>query len=275
MATSKSGGWLQIARKELADATRSWRLQLLVAFFGLLGAAVGYLADQNVGRGLVLLLAFFAPLVGVLFTHHTIVQKRETGELAVLLSLPFSRRNIVLGAYLGRMALLLVGLAALAVAATIFGAVSGTVPELSGLLGAFLIAAVLGTIFVSIAIGISAAVRNSAVASAGVFGTYLLFAFQIWTLVPDAVLYLVNGFEAPDTDPTWVLVFDQLSPFAAVRNAAVPVTPDLAEAVPLVGASVPESPPLYMQPAFAGVLVLLWLVVPALLGYLQFERTDL
>lgn len=275
MTARRGGGWMQIARKEVGDAYRSWRLQLLVFFFAVIGSAIGYLVDQNAARGLVVLLAFLAPLVGLAFTHHTIVQKRTTGELSVLLGLPFSRRNIVLGAFVGRTAILLSALASLAVGVVVFGVVGGHPPELQPLAGALLISAIIGTIFVSLAIGLSAAVRRSSAASGGVFGAYLLFALQLWTLLPNGVLYLINGFQLPSTEPTWALAFDQLSPFAAVRNAATPVFPDLTRVFPLVGASVPESPPLYMEPWFAGVVALLWLVLPVVFGYIRFERTDL
>lgn len=267
--------WLQIAGKELGDAYRSWRLQILVGFFALIGAAIGYAVDQNFAAGALILLVFLAPLVGISFSHHTIVQKRTSGELSVLLSLPFSRRSIVLGAYLGRTVILLAALASLAIGVTVVGTATGSAPEPGPFLGALLISAAIGTVFVSLAIGISAAVRSNAVASAGVFGAFLLFAFQLWSLLPDGVLYLVNGFSSPTESPEWALVFEQLSPFAAVRNLATPFTPDLAELFPLVGAAVPADPPVYMRPWFAAVVTACWLVLPALLGYLRFERTDL
>jgi ABC-2 type transport system permease protein len=267
--------WLQLTRKELGDAYRSWRLQLLVGFFALIGAGIGYAVDQNYAAGLLILLVFLAPLVGIAFSQHTIVQKRSSGELSVLLSLPFSRRNIVLGAYLGRTAILLAALSSLALGVIVVGTVTGSPPEPAPFLAALLICATLGTVFVSLAIGISAAVRSGAVASAAVFGAYLLFAFQLWSVLPDAVLYLANGFSAPAENPEWARVFEQLSPFAAVRNLAAPFAPDLAELFPLVGAGVPAEPPVYMRPWFAGVVTLCWLVLPALLGYLRFERTDL
>lgn len=267
--------WLQIAGKELGDAYRSWRLQVLVGFFAVIGAGIGYAVDQNYAAGLLILLVFLAPLVAISFAHHTIVQKRTSGELSVLLSLPFSRRSIVAGSYLGRTAILLAALVSLAVGVTVVGTATGSPPELGPFFGALLISATIGTVFVSLAIGISAAVRSNAVASAGVFGAFLLFAFQLWSLLPDGVLYLANGFSFPAEEPEWALVFEQLSPFAAVRNLATPFAPDLAELFPLVGAGVPAAPPVYMRPWFAGLVALCWLVLPALLGYLRFERTDL
>jgi ABC-2 type transport system permease protein len=130
-------------------------------------------------------------------------------------------------------------------------------------------------VFVGIALGVSAAVRSSTAASIGGFVAYLLFTFQLWSILPDAVLYLVNGFESPESRPTWALVFEQLSPYAALRNGATAVSTDLSEAIPLAAASVPRDPPLYMEPWFAGIVVLAWLVFPTLLGYVSFERSDL
>mgnify|MGYP006896999159 FL=1 len=75
--------------------------------------------------------------------------------------------------------------------------------------------------------------------------------------------------------PEWATAFDQFAPFTSLRNAATPVAPDLVTSLPVIGGSVPADPPLYMQPWFAAVVLVAWLVVPAALGYRRFERSDL
>jgi ABC-2 type transport system permease protein len=267
--------WLQIARKDIGDARRSYRLQLLVGFFGLLGIAMGYAANDTLAELLVLLLAFLGPLVGLVFTQHTIVQKRESGELAVLLGLPFSRRDIVVGSYVGRSSVVLAGIVAVYVTTVTAGVLTGSDADPVALLTGFVLIAALTLVFVGIALALSAASRTSAVTAAGSFGAYLLFAFQLWSLLPEAVLYLANGFEAAEDTPTAAAAFVQLSPFAGVRNVAAGVAPNIAEIFPLAAQSVPDSPPVYMQPWFGGAVILVWLFCPVILGYYQFERTDL
>lgn len=267
--------WLLIARKDVGDSIRGRRLHVLVGIFTLLGAATGYLSDTNVGEGLVLLLAFLAPLVGLGFTQDSIVTKRAGGELTVLLGLPFARREILLGTYLGRTAVLVAALVGIYVGAAVFALLSGTSFSLATMVGGFLLVAVLGTIFVSIALGISAATESTTVASAGAFGAFLVFVFQLWRLIPDGILYLLNGFSLPPDRPTWAAVFDQLSPFAGVRNLTAGFSSDLAAIFPVVAESVPADPPVYMEPWFGALVTIAWLVVPAALGYRSFERSDL
>lgn len=266
---------LQLASKEIGDAYRSRRLHLLVVMFGLIGAAIGYVVNQNHVQGLVFMLAFLVPLVGLLFTQHTIVQKRTSGELSVLLSLPFSRREVIGGTVLGRTAVVLLTLLSIFATTAVFSSVSGSIPSPTDLLAAFVITAVLGAIFVGIAVGISASARTGAGASVLAFIAYLLFAFQLWSLLPEAVLYLINGFSIAEETPTWAEVFNQLSPFAAVRNAVLPVAPDLVEEFPLAASSVPDDPPIYMQSWFASFVAIAWFVLPVLGGYIEFERRDL
>lgn len=264
---------LHVARKDFGDAVRGRRLHLLVALFGLLGIGVGYFFEANHGLGLLAGLAFLGPLAGLMYTQHTIAGKHEKGEMTVLLGLPFSRRDVVVGTYLGRTAVLVAGIASAYAGMAGAVLVTGAVPDPRTTVAGFGLAVVLSVPFVGIALGLSAATRNTTAASIGSMLAYLLFAFQVWILIPRAVLYVLNGFTLPDETPTWARVFEQLSPFAAVRNAAVGVLSETD--LPLVAATVPEDPPVYMRPWFGTLVVVVWLVVPATLGYLRFQRRDL
>lgn len=266
---------LRIARKDFTDAVRGRQVHLLVALFGLFGAFAGYVGGGSAATNLTSLLAFLVPLAGVALTQHAVAGKRESGELAVLLGLPFSRRDVVVGTYLGRVGTVVVAVASAYVAATVVGAASGASPDLGAAASGAVLLAVAGAVFVGIALAVSATAHSSAVASVGAFAGYLVFVLPTWQFVPDAVLYVANGFEAPGRMPEWATAFDQFAPFAALRNAAAPIAGDLAGELPALGGSVPPDPPLYMQPWFGAVVVLGWLVVPAALGYRRFARSDL
>ncbi|MEF8813902.1 MAG: ABC transporter permease subunit [Halovenus sp.] len=267
--------WQQVARKDVGDAIRGRQLHLLVGFFLFVGLVIGYAATGFLGGILVLLLAFLAPLVGLAFTQQSIVGKRSSHELTVLLGLPFSRRDVVVGTLLGRAVLLAAALVSIYVGTTVGAVVSGTAVEIELFVVGLGLSLALGLIFVSIALGISTATRSTTLASLGAFGAYLLFVFQLWGLLPDGVRYLLNGFSLSGDRPTWALVFEQLSPFAAVRNATAGVSAELADSFPVVARAVPEDPPVYMEP-WAGVLIaVVWFLVPVGLGYLQFARSDL
>lgn len=266
---------LKVVRFDPGDAVRSYHLHAMVVLFGLVGGLVGYVSGSQPELGPLFVLAFLGPLVAIGFTQHTIAGRRESHELAVLLGLPFSRRDLILGTYIGRSALLVATVLTTYVATALVALVTGKPMDVAVLFGGFFLVTVVCVVFVGIALGVSAAVRSSTAASVGGFVAYLLFRFQLWSILPDAVLYLVNGFESPESRPTWALVFEQLSPYAALRNVATALSSDLADAIPLAAASVPDDSPLYMEPWFAGSVVVAWLVLPTLFGYVRFARTDL
>lgn len=266
---------LKIARKDLWDAIRPRQLQLMIVFFGLIGAMIGYVVADDAAIASFLALAFLGPLVAVAFTQHAIAGKRESRELSVLLGLPFSRSDVVLGTFLGRTAFILCVIVSTYLGSILVASVTGAVPDPGTVIAGFAIVVVVSVIFVSISLGISAATAKTSMASAGGFLAYFLFAFQLWALIPDAILYAINGFEMVDDQPAWALAFDQLSPFATVRNVATPVAADVADRVPLAVASVPDNPPLYMEPTVAGLATVAWVVLPVLLGYRRFQQSDL
>lgn len=266
---------LQIARKDFMDSVRGRQLPLLVALFGIIGGGAGYFLDQNVGEAVFFLMTILVPLLGLVFTHHSIAGKRNSGELTVLLGLPFSRRTIVVGTYLGRVGLLVVTLCSLYLGAIVAGTLTGTTFDFALLAGGFVLLAVLGTVFISIALGISTATASPAFASVASFVTFLVFVFQLWPRIPDVVLYAVHGFDGPAIRPTWALAFEQLSPFAALRNAAAPVFEELVANFPLAGGGTPSAVPFYMHHWFALIVLVCWVVLPVLAGYLTFNRSDL
>lgn len=262
-----------VARTDIREDLLNRRLHLLVGTFGLSGLAFGSLLGDGLGETLLGVGALLVPLVALVFTHHAIAGRRVRDELVVVLSLPFSRREVVVGTFLGRTAVVLVGVVSLYAGGILGAVVAGRALEADLLLGGFLFGAVVGVVFVSIALGISAAAPSTALASTGSFVAYLVFVFQLWALLSEVVLYVLGGFESPDTTPTWAEAFGELSPFAALQNALAPAF-DGGDPVPLAGA-VPSDPPLYMEPWFGALVVLVWVVLPVALGYQAFARADL
>jgi len=265
----------QIVRKELRDAVRRRHIPALAVLFGLVGALIGYSIDGAVAAPVLLAVSFLGPLVAVSFTQQSIASKRESNEMAVLLGLPFSRGDVVLGTFLAQFVLVGIAVASTYVGAVVVGGLTGG-PLSAGSLGwSFVYVLALSTIFVSITLGISAATDSSTVASAAGFLVFFLFAFQLWSIIPNAVLYLINGFSMPATEPVWADVFRQLSPYATLRNGLDPVATEVAGQVPLVGSSGSENPPFYMT-AWVGIpATLVWLVAPTVLGYLRFRSVDI
>ncbi len=268
-------GIRQLARKDMADAVRERQLHLLCGILGLFGLLFAYGSHQNVGEGLLFFLVFLAPLAAVAFTHQSIVGRRVNHEYSVLLGLPFSRADIILGTFIGRTLVLVAGITSLYVGALIGGFVSATSFDWSVLAIGFLFGLLIGLIFVSIAIGLSAWTESTAVASGGAFGVYLLFVFQLWGIIPDAVAYLLHGFESPSSRPPGAAFFESLSPFDALGNAVEPFSEQLAVNLPLISGESTGSAALYQEPWFGGLVLAGWLIVPIALGYWRFATSDL
>lgn len=257
------------------DAVRGRQAHLLVALFGLFGAFFGYVTGRSVGEDLPSLLVFLVPLAGIALAQHAIVGKRESGELAVLLGLPFSRRDVVAGTYLGRISVVVAAVASAYAGAIPVGIISGASPDVGAIGSGSVILVVVGAVFASIALGISTAVESTTTASAGAFVSYLGLVLPAWQNLPDAVLYAANGFESPGAMPEWATAFDQFAPFIALRNAVGPVAGDLVSGLSPVPGAVPPDPPVYMQPWFGAAVLIGWIVVPVAIGYRRFERSDL
>ncbi len=276
--------WLQIARKDFDDARRERQLYYLIGVFGLVAAGAGYFLGSNSANAgtealpfaLLSVFGLLVPIAALTISQGNIVGKRATGELSVLLSLPFSRRGIVVGSYLGRLAVSTVSLAVAFVVATLIATAMGA-PLDAVLLGeVFLLVWVIAVVFTAIALGLSALTRSTALAAGGSFGVFLLFVLQLWSAIPVGLRYLFNGLSLPSgPQPEWAAAFIQLSPFAALRNLANPVSPEILGAFPLAPGSVGESVPWYQEPLFAAVVVLAWILVPLVAGYLRFQRNDL
>ncbi|WP_135663498.1 ABC transporter permease [Halorhabdus rudnickae] len=276
--------WLQIARKDFTDARRERQLYYLVGLLGLMGLAIGYVIGQtpNIATegttAFVLLgvFGFLAPITALTISQADVVGKRTTGELSVLLSLPFSRRSIVAGSYTGRMAVMTAALLPAFVFAPLVATLRGAPIDPTALVSAFLLILVLSLIFIAIGIGISTFTKSTTVSAGGSFGVFLLFVLQLWTLIPKGVRFVINGLSFPTgPQPEWAQVFEQLSPFAGLRNLAFPVLPDLVGNFPLAPGRIGENAAWYQEPLFAGIVVLAWIALPLLIGYYRFQTVDL
>ncbi|WEL17150.1 ABC-type transport system involved in multi-copper enzyme maturation, permease component [Halorhabdus sp. SVX81] len=276
--------WLQIARKDFDDARRDRQLYYLLGILSLFALGIGYIVGDNPefvspGQTAMFLLSVFAilaPIVALTISQADIVGKRATGELSVLLSLPFSRRTIVLGSLVGRMAVMTVVLVAVFVLAPLVVSVRGAPVDPVALAGAFGMIWLLSLVFTAIALGISTFTRSTTLSAGGSFGVFLLFVMQLWTVIPIGIRYLINGLTMPSgPQPEWAAVFVQLSPFAALRNLAEPVFSEIVGSVPLAAGEVGESLPWYHEPVFAAIVVVAWIVLPLAAGYWRFQTTDL
>ncbi|MFO8116140.1 MAG: ABC transporter permease subunit [Halorubrum sp.] len=278
--------WLTIARKEFADALRSrmiWGIVGIIAVMTSLSAGISLLipdveggaetaiggAEMAIG-GASQFAGLLVPIMALIAAYLAIAGERESGSLKVILGLPPSRGEVLLGKFLGRSGVVAIGLAlGFVVSGVVTAVLYGGLP-VGAFLGTTLLTVLLGVSFVGVAIGISAVTatrgRAMTVAITAYLGSTLL-----WDLVPFIGHVLVTG-ETPGTVvPAWFLLVQGFSPTGAY-NALVQRL--------LLGGTAVEGrlagpTPGYLDPTVFVLILFAWAVAPLLVGYLWFRRADL
>lgn len=299
---SRSGGgggqtWTVVARLMALETRRSRGMLAVLCLFAVVGTAAVVLPAATVGDSLsgpaavvflVAPLKVVVALVGLLAGYSAIAGPRTGGQLALLLSLPVSRTALVVGAFAGRGATVLGGVAVgLAVVSGWFAVVYGGLPL--GALASF--GALLGLLAVAVTglgVGISAVASSRGRAAVGAVGTFVLLQF-FWGVVPTGAYYLVAGSLPGAVVPGWVVLLERLQPLAAFEATAYHALPTVHDAVQLSadGAETAaagtrslderlDGPrPVYLNP-WSGVVTLVgWTVVPLAVGWARFRRADL
>ncbi|MFB6250848.1 MAG: ABC transporter permease subunit [Halobellus sp.] len=289
---------LAVAKKDFRAARRSRVLWAVAVVLGMVGALQAYVSRgfdetptavvQELFRALTLTLAVLLPIVALVASYLAIAGEREGGGIKFLLSLPNTRRDVFVGKLLSRL-----GVVAAGVGFVYLGAIStalarhGAFPAgvVAGTLGLTL---VYGSVFVSVAVSLSAAVAARSRAIAGAMASYfVLVVMYVVPLiqVPRMVRFVHTTLLGADPNPDLYNAVQYTSPFVAYRKAANLVVPtDLRR--PIFTSSLPDDVaygsseantvlPLYLQDEFSVVVLAVWLVVPPLVGYWLFERSDL
>jgi Cu-processing system permease protein len=179
---------LIIAAKEIHQAVRNrWVLAATLLLAGLalsltfLGSAptgtVGVRALDVVIVSLSSLTIFLVPLIALLISHDAIVGDMERGTMLLLLSYPVARWQVLIGKFLGHLAVLAFatclgyGLAVAALAATGSRIDSDSLMAFAAMIGSSVL---LGAAFVAIGYLVSALVRDRGTAAGICIGLWLL-----------------------------------------------------------------------------------------------------
>lgn len=278
--------WTAVARKDFKDSVRSRTLLGLTLLFVVFAGGFIYIyssapalvtsgptTTQRSFATLVVALTgavyYIVPLIGLIVGYKAIAGERTSGSIKFLLGFPHTRGDLVLGKLIGRTAVVAVALLAGFAAAGLI-ALAESLPVASLDYAVFVgLTVILAFVFVSISVGFSAGFRSPARALYGVIGLFALF--YIWSLVPTFIRYVLNGFSLPNTaPPEWAQFVQLLSPQAAYQHATATLIPNLEALTQATGTGA-----FYLQSWFGFVILFGWLIVPLMIGYAQFERTDL
>ena len=177
-----------VAAKEIQQAVRNrWVLAATLLLAGLalsltfLGSAptgsVGVRALDVIIVSLSSLTIFLIPLIALLISHDAIVGDMERGTMLLLLSYPVARWQVLLGKFLGHLAVLAFatclgyGVAAAALMASGSRIDNDSLAAFSAMIGSSVL---LGAIFVAIGYLVSAMVRDRGTAAGVCIGLWLL-----------------------------------------------------------------------------------------------------
>ncbi len=307
--------WAVVARKDFQDAVRSHWLWVLSALFVVVLALppaliiadvvqLGAAGDELTTNVFVSLMrdtmTLLVPIIAVVLAYASVTGERDSGTLKLLLALPHSRRDVVAGKALGRGAVLVLPvLAGFVVAAVVYLATPVSVDAWPFVAFAVL-TALLGLVFVAISVGVSAGSRSSRASMIGAVGVYVLFTL-FWNQFANGLVRLANDHAGVEgaARVKLHLVVKVLNPTQAYKTlvdsvtislpADAAISREVAARARMVGGSslqgqinrqayvqsLGESVPLYLSDAFVLVVLLAWLVLPALLGYLVFREADL
>lgn len=264
-----------IARKDLADAGRSsalWAVAALAVLFtggiSVLVVTVTDLSAREVFRGISQLTAFVFPILGLMTAKGAITQEQESGSLRLLLSLPPSRGDVLLGKFFGRSVLVLLAtIAGTLVTGVVVGVAFG-VSEIGLLAALGLFLALMVVAFVSVGIGVSAVASTDGRATALTVGYYIL-TVVLWGLLVRAITFAARefGFVAANAErlPGWIQFLQMVVPNEAALAAYQAVAADQS----LFGAAP-------LQSVWLPTLVLVaWIVLPVVGGLVRFRAADL
>ena len=265
-----------IAKKDFQDAIRSrWLLGLTALFVGLVSLSayiVRPAPGQTVSSNSILqiinqvFVGILVPLIALVISYNAITGERESGSLKLLLALPHSRADLVVGKVIGRVGALTVPLLVGFILPAVVLAVGPLEFQAVTYLGYVLAVCLLGAVYVAIAVGLSAAVATQRLAITGAILLYFLFV-PLW----DAVQFPLQIWLSGGT-PVWLpLTLEELLRLLELIN------PNgafgfIADGILTGGLYQGQGARLEIS---ATLMLVTWLIALPLLGVVSFENQDL
>ncbi|ELZ27708.1 multi-copper enzyme maturation ABC transporter permease [Halosimplex carlsbadense 2-9-1] len=230
--------WYPVAKKEFRDAIRSkglWVLSFLFTALFVIPAARNWWTLRNaqqvprrlqefglqvaISRPYLDIVTLLVPIVVVFAAYAAVSDERTSGSLKVLLSLPFSRRDVIVGKVVGRSAVVGVPLLAALGLTGLFFAVSPFTFK-AGVFAWFVLYTVAFTVvFTAVVVSISGAMSTNlrSLAGAGIVYFYLSFG---WNALANSIGDVLAQFAGIEGALRWqiVLFVKLLSPTQAYKT---------------------------------------------------------
>ena len=192
-----------IARKEFWERVRNrWVLAvatiftlfaLVIAYFGAAQqGAVGFKSIELTIASLVSLVIYLMPLIALILGYDAVVGERERGSLDLMLSLPITRAELLLGKFFGLSAALAFStVAGFGLVGAILAAQVGTA-ALYDYAGFMLSALLMGMAFLSLALLVSVLARNKTSASGAAIALWFVYVL-VYDMLLVGLLVATDG----------------------------------------------------------------------------------
>jgi len=263
-----------LAGKELRDRLRNrWVLavalvftvfSLLITYFG--SAQQGLVGPRSLEftiTSLVSLVIYLIPLIALLLGFDAVVGERERGTLELLLALPISRLELLLGKFLGlAAALVLSTCAGFALAAMLLWQYFGASATLYHYGGFVLSSALLGLVFLALALLISVLTRERTRASGLAIALWFFFVL-VFDLALLGALVATGGQWAGDWF-AWVLLANPTDIYRILNVFS------LEQLSTMFGLS-DLLPAAFASPLAMGGMLVAWIVLPLALAIWRFK----
>lgn len=272
---------LLIAGKEIQECLRNrWviAMTLLLAALALSLTFLGSAPTGNVGTAaldvvivsLTSLTIFVVPLVALLISHDAIVGEMERGTMLLLLSYPVSRLQVLLGKFLGHLAVLsfatILGYGAAAFALAVSGAAI-TAASWVAFTSMILTSILLGAVFIALGYLISALVREGATAAGVAIGIWLMLVV-LFDMALLGALVVDQGKTISSAVLSTLLLFNPTDIYRLFNLAG-------AENISVLSNMSGIAVSARLSPLALLMALVAWVIVPLALAGLAFSRREL
>ncbi|MFQ5986354.1 MAG: ABC transporter permease [Thermoplasmata archaeon] len=272
-----------LLKKEFLDNVRNRWIIALSAIFIVLTLVVSYLGDATTGGGvgfqglsdtvvgMAATAIILVPILGLMLSYAAIVGEKERGSIQLLLSMPVTRLETLLGKFLGLGTVMLVavlsGLGLGGVVIIAFAGIEGWENFLVFLLGSVVFALV----FVSVGLLLSSLTRRRGTAMGLAVFLWFLFVF-IYDAILAGILAVTEGelvLPAGTEFPNWYWAGQIANPVDAFGLFGI-------RAFGLTGVfGFPITPPDFVTVELTAFSMLVWAVVPLGFAFWRFRGGDL
>lgn len=270
--------WRAVARNDLRSALNergSWGLFAgFLLGFGGLAVLLVVLGDPEFEAYLWLVaqgIGLLVPLAGIVLGYEAVIGERESGTAVLTLSMPHSRADLIVGKLVGRTVLLAVVVASAALVTSLVVLLFYPTFSVTRYIGLVFVTVAYGTVFLWIAAALSMALSTSRRVIAAAFGTYIGLILSWAPAIDLTEFILFRGRQGQSPDPeAWATFLTFVGP----NTAFTYLVSELLD-VGVIPPAVADSSAEFITPGVALLAFVAWGVLPVLVGYRSFRRSDL